>query len=136
MADLVVDEQLGGGVQALQEHQLVGLRGNSVRERRPDAPLGGPQPHAEGEGPQRRDRALDNGVHVVGPGWEGEPEALWEGGAQHTCREAAGMWDDGIRKVGSELKRVDVRDVWLCSVSARPGFHSAFLVFFFFFFTL
>lgn len=95
MADLVVDEQLGGGVQALQEHQLVGLRGNSVRERRPDAPLGGPQPHAEGEGPQRRNRALDHGVHVVGPSWEGEPEALWEGGSQHTCREAAGMWNQG-----------------------------------------
>lgn len=85
---LVVDEQLGGGVQALQQHQLVGLRGNSVGERRPHAPLRGPQPHAEGEGPQLRDRTLENSVHVVGPSWEGQPEPLWEGGSQRTCRQA------------------------------------------------
>lgn len=116
-------------MQALQEHQLVGLRGNSVRERRPDAPLGGPQPHAEGEGPQRRNRALDNGVHVVGPSWEGEPEALWEGGSQHTCREAAGMWNDGIRKQLGSVLTTEMFGF----VSARPVFHSTFLIFFFFY---
>lgn len=84
-AHLVVDEQLGGGVQALQQHQLVGLRGNGVGERRPDAPLRRPQPHAEGEGPQLRDRLLDQGVHVVGPSWEGQPETVWEGGSPYTC---------------------------------------------------
>lgn len=108
---LVVDEQFGGGVQALQQHQLVGLRGNSVGERRPDAPLRGPQPHAEGEGPQLRDRALDHGVHVVCPSWEGQPEALWEGESQHTCRHAerrrecgaTAIWRQSCSVLTSEL---------------------------------
>lgn len=55
LQDLVVDEQLGGRVQALQQHQFVGLTWDGVGHRRPDAPLRRPQPQADGEGPQRRD---------------------------------------------------------------------------------
>jgi len=45
---LIIDEQLSGGVQALHQHQFVRLFGNSVRQRRPDPPLRGPQPQAHG----------------------------------------------------------------------------------------
>lgn len=76
---LVVDEELSGGVQALQQHQFVGLLGNSVGQRRPDPSLRGPQPQAGGEGPQRRDGVFHHSVHVVGPCWEGQPVALREG---------------------------------------------------------
>lgn len=82
--DLVVDEQLSGGVQALQQHQLVGLRGDGVRQRGPDPALGGPQPQADGEGPQGGEGLFHHRVHVVGPSGEGQPEALWERRSQDT----------------------------------------------------
>lgn len=107
---LVVDEQLGGCMQALQQHQLIGLCGDSVGERRPNAAPRRPQPHAEGEGPQLRDRVLDDGVHVVCPSWEGQSETLWKGGSQHTCRQVerghecgtAAIWRQSCSMLTSE----------------------------------
>lgn len=81
---LVVDEQLGGGVQTLQQHQLVGLRGDGVRQGGPDPSLGGPQPQADGEGPQGGEGMLHHRVHVVSPSGEGQPEALRERRSQDT----------------------------------------------------
>lgn len=75
-------------MQTLQQHQLVGLRGDGVRQRGADPALGGPQPQADGEGSQCRERLFDHCVHVVGASGEGQPEALWERRSQETC----GRW--------------------------------------------
>lgn len=75
---LVIDKQLRGGMQALQQHQLVWLLRNSIRQRRPDASFCRPQPQAEGEGPQLWDGMFHNSIHVVCPCWEGQSVALWE----------------------------------------------------------
>lgn len=79
MRHLVIDEQLGRGVQALQQRQFIRLLRNGVGQRRPDASFCGPQPQAEGEGPQLWDGVFHDSVHVVCPRWEGESVALWEG---------------------------------------------------------
>lgn len=48
---LVIDEQLSGRVQALEQHQLIGLLGNGVGDGGSDASFCGPEPKAKGEGP-------------------------------------------------------------------------------------
>lgn len=76
---LVVDEQLHRVVDALEQHQLVGLPRHRVREGGPDAPLLGLQPHAGSEGVHLADLFPHQAVHVVRPHGEGEDEAVGEG---------------------------------------------------------
>lgn len=48
---LVIDEELSWSVQALKQHQLIGLLGDSIRQRGPNSRARRPQPQAGGEGP-------------------------------------------------------------------------------------
>jgi len=78
MQYLVIDEELSGSVQTLQEHQFVWLFRNGVGQRSADADPRGPQPQTGGEGPQLWDRVFHQSEHVVCPCWEGQSVALWE----------------------------------------------------------
>lgn len=76
-ADLVIDEQLQGVGAPLQQHDLVGLAGDGVRERGAEPRQGlGLQPHADGEGVELRQALLHAGVHVVVLHWDGHLEGV------------------------------------------------------------
>lgn len=75
---LVVDEQLDGVIAPLYQHNLVGLPGHSVGERRTDAWRGtGPQPQADGKGVQLRQCLLDLAIQVVCAERKGHFECIW-----------------------------------------------------------
>ena len=138
---LVIDEQLSGGVQALQQHQLVRLRRNGVRQRRADPALRGPQPQADGEGPQRRDGVFHNGIHVVCPSWEGQSVALWEGMSGDTwvkSRKRAWAWKQRIevqRELTSLIRQKDQIDLYFLHIKTSEFLKQGidFIVFLIFF---
>lgn len=97
---------------ALEQHQLVGLPRHRVREGGPDAPLLGLQPHAGGEGVHLGDLFPHQAVHVVRPHGEGEDEAVGEG---RLCQRF-GDTDGGDERETAREERGEEGDAYMADL--------------------
>lgn len=125
---LVVDQQLRGRTQALEQHHFVGLLGNGVRHWRPDASFRGTQPHANGKGVKLGDVMFDNCVHVICPCRKGQSVAFWERTARDTW-EKQREWVCRISDRRSNRFVLSIFFLSMWSVSIRAGYRSVFLIF-------
>lgn len=90
---LVVHQQLYGVVPPLDQHYLVGLPWDPVREGGPDSRPGARlEPHADGERIHLRQAALDAAVQVVCAQRERDLEILRGFQSEVTCRQPNGLY--------------------------------------------